>query len=57
LVEALQAAATKAKRSDGSIPSSLCCQIHPEHANRMRLLIHEAVEQGRVMGNAVVDVI
>jgi len=46
LVEALQAAATKAKRSDGSIPSSLCCQIHPEHANRMRLLIHEAVEQG-----------
>ncbi|NBW32899.1 MAG: aldehyde dehydrogenase family protein, partial [Cytophagia bacterium] len=46
LVEELKAAAMRAKGKDDSTPPSLCCQIHQEHANRMRQLLLEAVQQG-----------
>ncbi|MFZ9968293.1 MAG: aldehyde dehydrogenase family protein [Bacteroidia bacterium] len=46
LVAALQRAALKAQDSPKAPGTSLCCQVHQAHADRMRTLLQEALDQG-----------
>jgi len=46
LVAAFQKAAEQALNNQSTPNASLCCQVHHAHADRMRSLLQEAVDQG-----------